>query len=135
MTGVNQGWKAGAIAAQGEFLTIDQDRAVVHIVAPQDEVIIKLSAELNKTYIPYGHQGARKQRQQVANDAHAESKKSLGASLQRAVSKASKRYKNTNWDLVDLAEEDAFAFSKVERKQLPKELQELSDEQLKARWL
>ena len=51
-TGMSQGWKAGALAAEGEFLTIDQDKAVVHIVAPQDEIIIKLSAELNETYIP-----------------------------------------------------------------------------------
>ena len=40
--------------AEGESFNIDQDRAVVQIDCPQDEIIIKLNAELNKTYLWYG---------------------------------------------------------------------------------
>ena len=44
-------WADGAKLAEGESFNIDQDRAVVQIKCPQDEIIIKLNAELNKTYL------------------------------------------------------------------------------------
>ena len=47
-------WQDGAKLAEGESFNIDQDRAVVQIRCPQDEIIIKLNTELNKTYLWYG---------------------------------------------------------------------------------
>jgi hypothetical protein len=41
-------WNEGAKLAEGEFFNIDQDRAVVQIRCPQDEIIIKLNAELSR---------------------------------------------------------------------------------------
>jgi hypothetical protein len=40
--GANGGWRRGAHLAEGKFLTIDQDKAVVHVKAPQDEGDVKL---------------------------------------------------------------------------------------------
>src|SRR4030081_2858122 len=40
--GINTKWKDGATIADGKFLVIDQDRAVVSIEAPQDKEIATL---------------------------------------------------------------------------------------------
>ena len=56
--GVRDGWQAGAILAGGDYLSIDADRKVVHIEAPQDARINELNAQLNQTYVPYGSKGA-----------------------------------------------------------------------------
>ena len=129
--GVSGGWKNGAMLADGKFLTIDHNRAVVHIEAPQDAEIVKLNAELNKTYVAYGKIGTLKKREQVAQDTNADAKAASGASVQRAVSKGSKNYWNGNWDLVDACKQKDFDITKVEKKDLPKELQDMSTEQLK----
>ena len=130
--GISGGWKQGAILADGKFLTIDHNRAVVHIEAPQDAEIVKLNTKLNNTYVAYGKIGALKKLDQVAQDTNANAKAASGASVQRAVSKGSKNYWNGNWDLVDASKQKDFDITKVEKKDLPKELQAMTTEQLKA---
>ena len=52
--------RAGLIqAVDGVDFSLDHNRAVVHIEAPQDKEIAKLGVELNKTYIAYGGEGRR----------------------------------------------------------------------------
>lgn len=131
-TGISGGWKNGAMLADGKFLTIDHNRAVVHIEAPQDAEIVKLNAELNKTYLAYGRTGASKKRDQVAQDANAAAKPESGAAVQRAVSKGSANYHNTSWDLVDACKEKDFDVTKIKAKELPKEMQGMTPEQCKA---
>lgn len=128
--GIKGGWKAGAIAAEGDFLTIDQDQAVVHIEAPQDKIIIKLSTELNKTYIPYGTQGKAKLGNQTEQDANAHVEAKKGASISRALTKNSSIYCNRAWDLVDYCKDPSHDLSKVNSANLPEPLQELSTEEL-----
>jgi hypothetical protein len=55
--GVNTKWKDGADLADGKYLIIDQNRAVVSIEAPQDKEIAKLGVEINKTYLAFGRAG------------------------------------------------------------------------------
>jgi hypothetical protein len=50
--GINGKWKDGAVLADGRYLSIDHNRQVVHIVAPQDRQIAELGARLNQTYVP-----------------------------------------------------------------------------------
>ena len=57
--GENGGWRTGAALAEGRFLTINQDKAIVHVSAPQDKEITRLSIELNNTYVTYGKDGSR----------------------------------------------------------------------------
>ncbi len=130
--GISGGWKNGAMLADGKFLTIDHNRAVVHIEAPQDAEIVKLNAELNKTYLAYGRIGASKKRDQVAQDANAAAKPESGAAVQRAVSKGSANYHNTSWDLVDACKEKSFDVTKIKAKELPKEMRGMNPEQCKA---
>lgn len=119
------------MVTDGRFLVIDQDKAVVHIKAPQDEVIVKLSIELNKTYIGYGKAAPQAKMRQEAQDTNsaAPAAAAAGASVQRALSKASANYDNKGWDLVDAAKDKKFDVSKVTEDQLPAELKGKSAEE------
>ncbi|MCP4187003.1 MAG: VWA domain-containing protein [Gammaproteobacteria bacterium] len=102
--GINDSWQAGAILAGGDYMSIDTDQQVVHIVAPQDKKIAELNARLNETYVPYGDQGKEKIQRQVQQDAYS-SGISAGLLAKRAESKTSSFYRNSKWDLVDALEE------------------------------
>jgi hypothetical protein len=123
--GENGGWRTGAVLAEGRFLTIDQDKAVVHIEAPQDKEITRLSIELNNTYITYGKDGARGASNQAAQDKNASLFEKAGAAVQRAVTKASTLYKNSTWDLVDAVKKDGVKLESVREEELPKQLKDL----------
>lgn len=120
--GINTNWKAGATLTGGEYMAIDHNRHVVHIDTPYDDVIIKLNSRLNRTYISYGAQGAAKMEKQSVQDANALEMEEAVA-VKRAVSKSSRLYKNSSWDLVDASEDSDFDVSKIKKDQLPKELQ------------
>jgi hypothetical protein len=130
--GISGGWKKAAMLADGKFLTIDHNRAVVHVEAPQDAEIVKLNTKLNKTYLAYGRIGASKQKDQSVQDSNAVANESSGAAVQRAVSKGSSNYWNANWDLVDASKQKDFDITKVEKKSLPKEMQGMTLDQQKA---
>ncbi len=124
--GENTGWRTGAALAEGRFLTIDQDKAVVHIEAPQDKEITRLSIELNRTYVTYGKDGARGIANQTAQDSNAEKYKAAGAAVQRALTKTSSNYKNSTWDLVDACKKDGVKLESIPAAELPKEMQALA---------
>jgi hypothetical protein len=123
--GENGGWKKGAMLAEGRFLTIDQDKAVAHIDAPQDKEILRLSIKINRTYVGYGKDGARGAANQAAQDANADQFSAAGASVQRALTKVSGNYKNSTWDLVDACKKDGVKIESVREEELPKELRDL----------
>jgi len=127
--GIEGGWKAGAIAAEGDFLLIDQDKAVVHISAPQDKVIIKLSQELNTTYIPMGSKGLERKQNQGRQDSFALSEQKKGTAYNRAVTKSSSLYNNASWDVVDYCEANEVSVSSLDEALLPEEMKGLSDEE------
>ena len=129
--GSNDQWEDGARLADGRYMHIDQDKAVVEIETPFDEELAKLGRELNKTYIAYGAEGAAKAERQLAVDAAAQS---FGAAnmAKRAAAKAGGFYKNKKWDLVDAAEEDDFDVAQVEKEQLPQEMREMDEQEQKA---
>lgn len=127
--GEQGGWRTGAALAEGRFLTIDQDKAIVHIEAPQDKEITRLSIELNKTYIIYGKDGARGSANQMKQDSNASAYKEAGAPVQRAVTKASENYRNSTWDLVDANKKDGLKINEIKDADLPPELQSLKPEE------
>ena len=94
-TGINTKWKDGADLADGRYLIIDHNRAVVSIETPQDKEIARLGVELNKTYLAYGAAGRVGEVRQRAQDANVLSlAPSSGAAVQRSVAKASANYQN-----------------------------------------
>lgn len=132
--GIAGNWNQGALLADGKYLVIDQDQAIVHIEAPQDKEIVKLNAKLNETYISYGKAAPAAKSRQIAQDNNAAVKFAAGALLQRVVSKASANYSNTGWDLVDASKQKEFDLSKVKEEDLPEEMKKMSVEERKA-WL
>ncbi len=131
--GINTKWKDGADLADGKYLVIDQNRAVVSIAAPQDKEIAKLGVELNKTYLAYGVEGKLGAGRQVSQDAAVASlAPASGAVAQRAVAKASVNYRNSSWDLVDAVKEQKTDVAKLKPEELPAEMQTLNAEQRKA---
>jgi hypothetical protein len=129
--GINGKWKDGAMLADGQFLNIDQNKTVVHIAAPQDTEIAELGIKLNSTYIAYGRRGRIASERQSEQDSNASSSSRLAAT-QRAVTKSSLNYRNDSWDLVDGLKNDAVKLEDVKKEDLPKEMQDMSDEEQKA---
>ena len=131
--GINTKWKDGADLADGNYMVIDQNRAVVSIEAPQDKEIAKLGVELNKTYIAYGAAGRAGEVRQKTQDANVLSlAPASGAAVQRSVAKASANYQNASWDLIDAAKDKDFELSKLKTEELPVEMQKMNVEERKA---
>jgi len=121
-------WEEGALLADGRYLYIDQNQALVHIDAPQDADIARLGAELNTTYIPYGSAGLASAERQEVQDANAMGA-APAAAAERAVFKASAHYKNSGWDLVDAVEGGDIELKELEEEALPEEMRQMTLEE------
>jgi hypothetical protein len=130
--GVNTGWRDGAKLADGSFMCIDQNRAVVAIPAPQDDEIAKLSGELNGTYIAYGAEGEAQAQRQVAQDANAATQPASGAAQQRAVAKSTGMYRNGSWDLVDATKDGNVKLAEMKEEDLPEAMRKMTLDERKA---
>ena len=132
--GKTTGWPDGAKLADGQALNIDQNRAVVAIKAPQDDEIVRLSAELNKTYIAYGKAGEESQTRQAAQDAlaAAPAQAAAGATVERSLSKAQAVYKNSTWDLVDATRENKVKLEEVAEAEFPENMRKMTPDERKA---
>jgi hypothetical protein len=130
--GVNTKWKDGADLADGKYLAIDHNRAVVSIEAPQDKELARLGGALNQTYLAYGVEGRLGLGRQAAQDANVLSlAPASGAVAQRAVAKASVNYRNSSWDLVDAVKEEKADLGKLEAAELPPEMQKMNADERK----
>lgn len=125
--GVSGKWQDGALLAEGKYMVIDQNRAVVHIDAPQDKDISKLGVELNKTYIAYGASGRVAAERQNAQDANAVAFSAQGSSVNRALAKSSANYRNSTWDLVDACKEKTVTIEALKTEDLPVEMQKMTE--------
>lgn len=126
--GIPEGWKQGALLAEGTAMNIDQNKAMAHIEAPQDAEIVRLGEALNETYIPYGANGSEGRARQLAQNTNA-----AGAShetnVQRYVAQSQVQYRNAAWDLVDAVEEGEVELDDVKAEDLPEKMQEMSVEE------
>lgn len=128
--GVSGMWQDGAAYGGGDYMTINHNKNIVHIVTPYDNDIIILNKQLNKTYIHYGSVGHSKYTNQAKQDANAEVLNEVVV-VKRAISKSSKLYNNAEWDLVDASKEKEIDYKKLKKSQLPKKLQGKSSEEIK----
>jgi hypothetical protein len=122
--GAQGGWKEGALLAGGNYMSIDHNHQVAHIVAPQDQKIAELNTRLNQTYVPYGPQGPAAAERQAEQDAK-NSGVSLGLLAQRVKSKVSALYDNSNWDLVDALGSGAVKLDEVKPAALPEPMRSM----------
>lgn len=127
--GVNGKWKSGALIGGGDYMSIEQDRKTVYIQTPYDDRINQLSVELNDTYIYYGSIGKVKKQEQIKADTQAESLSKSYYAKRNSV-KASSYYVNDSWDLVDASDKKDFDISEVDKKTLPKNLQNKSNAEI-----
>ncbi len=123
--GIRTSWKDGAIMSDGDYFSIDHNRDIVHIQAPQDAELTRLSRQLNETYIPYGEEGRMKKERQEKQDKMAE-KLAPSVSADRASAKSSSVYRNSGWDLVDAVRDGRVDMESIEDDQLPRELSGMS---------
>lgn len=129
--GVQTMWKEGADISDGKYMNIDHNAEIVHIDAPQDDEIIKLGQELNKTYLAFGNYGKEKKGLQEEQDAHSMSL-SNEVMVQRSVTKSGGQYKNSGWDLVDAKKDGSVKIEELKDEQLPDEMKNMSKEERKA---
>lgn len=120
--GISGMWKDGADLGGGDYLTINQDEKIVHVATPYDAEILILNKQLNKTYIYYGNKGYSKFSSQKKQDTNAATLDEV-VIVKRAVSKSSRLYDNSSWDLIDAEKKRKVDYNKIEKQKLPKELQ------------
>ena len=127
-TGVSGKWKHGAEMAEGKYMNINQDRAIVHIKAPQDKIIIELNNELTKTYLWYGAKADRAGliKNQFDQDNNAVK---VGGYASRVRSKAGALYRNEGRDLVDTLAVDEKLLTKIKDSELPEAMQRMTLEE------
>lgn len=129
--GVQTMWKDGADISDGKYMNIDHNAEIVHIDAPQDDEIIKLGQELNKTYIAFGNYGKEKKVLQEEQDANSMSL-SNEVMVQRSVTKSGGQYRNSTWDLVDAKKEGSVKIEELKDEELPEEMKKMNNEERKA---
>ena len=129
--GISGYWKDGADLTHGDYMAINHNKATVHIASPYDDKILHLNEKLNKTYVAYGRMGVKKMEMQAQQDSNARSYNKANA-VSRTVSKSSRLYKNSSWDLVDAESESDFSYEELDKDQLPEELKGKSTEEIKS---
>ena len=125
--GVRTNWKDGADRADGKYMCIDHNSAVVHVETPFDKDIVELNNKLNTTYIAYGRKGEEKKMRQSKQDENAGAYSQANVA-ERALSKSSKAYKNEDWDAVDAFkdEENQKDLKTMKEEELPEEMKGMS---------
>lgn len=130
-TGISSFWKDGADLTHGNYMAINHNQATVHIASPYDDKILELNEKLNKTYVAYGKKGRVKMQLQAEQDSNARGYNKANA-VNRTVSKSSRLYKNSSWDLVDAEEEKSFSYDDLKDEQLPEDLKGKSKDEIKS---
>lgn len=129
--GIQTMWRDGADLTDGKYMNIDQNAEIVYIQAPQDDEIIKLGQQLNKTYLAFGSSGEEYLYRQTEQDKNSMDM-SPGVMVNRSVTKSGGQYKNSTWDLVDAKKEGKVKIEDLKENELPKEMQKMSVEERKA---
>ncbi|MBL4621556.1 MAG: VWA domain-containing protein [Immundisolibacteraceae bacterium] len=122
--GVSNGWQQAALLAGGDYMSIDHNIKVAHLVAPQDKKIAELNSKLNQTYIPYGKDGQKKADRQRTQDSLSAGI-SAGLMAKRVRAKISQMYQSSSWDLVDAMEDGSIALDSIEEAELPAAMQDM----------
>ena len=127
--GVSTFWKDGADCACGTYTNINHNDVVQHIPTPYDQRVAELNSRLNDTYIQYGAAGEEKKANQSRQDSNAAAYGDANTRT-RSFFKSKEQYKNSDWDLVDKAEEDEAVLQNTE--DLPAEMKAMDKDERKA---
>ena len=130
--GINTFWKHAADLTGGNFASINSDAKTVHYESPYDAQISNLNVELNSTYVSFNKIGIEKKAKQIKEDQNASAYGS-GNATKRYLSKSSKVYKNSSWDLVDASKKKGFKVEEINKAHLPDSLSLLTSTELQVR--
>lgn len=123
--GVQTMWKHAADLTDGKYINIDHNMEIAHIVAPQDDEIIRLGRELNNTYLAFGYGGQQYKGRQAEQDENTYGM-SPEAMVHRSVTKSGVQYNNSAWDLVDASKEGTVKVEDLKDDELPEEMKKMS---------
>lgn len=129
--GINTGWTECAQLTAGMYMNIDSDIKTIAVATPYDDEISELNDQLNNTYIHYGQQGKSFKNKQLKQDANQEGYSKANA-VSRTISKSSKIYSNSHWDLLDAYESDSTIILSLDKNTLPDSLQVLEQKEIEA---
>lgn len=129
-SGIDSKWKDGAELADGNYFNIDQNQSTVYVQTPWDDELIQLNNQLNGTYIAYGNDGDEKKKNMEEQDNNATTYGN-GNVVARVNSKSSGFYNASTWDLVDASKNESFDLKKVNKEELPKEMQNMNEDERK----
>ena len=113
------------------YMNIDRDIKTIAVATPYDDEISELNDQLNNTYIHYGQQGKSYKNKQLKQDANQEGYSTANA-VSRTISKSSKIYSNSHWDLLDAYESDSTIILSLDKNTLPDSLQVLEQKEIEA---
>jgi hypothetical protein len=130
-TGIAEHWDEVAMHGGGVFSAIDMQSGTVQITTPQDKILIRLNAELNATYVPFGKSGRVGAAKQIEQDRNAE-KFGGQSAASRVTAKSSGIYSNSHWDIVDAAEREGFDVGAVATEELPATMKTMSKTERKS---
>jgi hypothetical protein len=128
--GIETSWKRGADLGGGAYMSIEQNRKTVYIATPYDDQISAKNDALNATYVYYGASGAYKKDQQRVQDSNA-AQYGKANEVERTLSKSSKVYSNSSWDLIDASKDNAKIITDTKTDDLPQEMRSMTVEQRK----
>lgn len=129
--GINTSWQAGAIAAKGDYFSIDQDAMTAQVASPYDGELAKLNGGLNENAIYYGQQGTYNWTNSLTQDKNAEG---LGSSScnSRVKFKCNNGFVNSSWDLTEVeATKLDSVLAQTDKKTLPEKYRGLDGAALK----
>jgi len=126
--GINSYWKDGAAIANGNYMSMNQNKETVYTESPYDQQIDRLNDELNDSYVPYGKDGAKYKAKQKMQDDNA-ANYSIVNKVDRATFKSSKNYSNEKWDLIDAYKKDKSVIKK-KKSELPAKYQNKGDKEI-----
>lgn len=129
--GVQGFWKEGALQTGGNFASLDMNQVTTYTNSPYDAQIVSLNKALNDTYIPFGTSGKMKKQNQATQDFNSKSY-GMANSVDRTISKSSRMYNNSNWDLVDASQKKGVDLSEIKTQDLPEEMQDMDQRARKA---
>jgi hypothetical protein len=125
-------WQEIARKAEGRFVQIDQSGGMTAIETPFDERLAELSGKLSGTTLFYGDARLRETaRAKLAEAGVAADAAPAEAKAERAGYLA-KSGRIAGADLLGMLEREEITLDKIEKKHLPEDLQELTDEELQA---
>lgn len=129
--GINTSWQAGALAAKGDYFSIDQDAITMQIASPYDAELATLNAGLNANCIYYGQYGTYNWQNNAEQDRNAETQ-GLSSCNSRLKYKSGNGIVNSSWDLTEVESERLDSvLGEVDKKSLPAQYRGLDEVALK----